>query len=130
MHAPLRSHGVVAAMTLASILSVGKTTIALAHHSFAMFDVNKTITISGTVKSFQFANPHVWVEVDVPDPTTQVVTTWTIEGASPNNLARMGWKRNSLKFADNVSVTIHPLKDGTNGGALITATVDGHQVGT
>lgn len=102
------------------------TTAAFAHHSFAMFDRSKRIRLSGTVKEFQFTNPHVWVQVIVADAKTGKTTEWGIESVSVSNLKRSGWNRNSLKPGDKVVLTIFPLISGKpGGGALIDATVDG-----
>ncbi|MGC4029287.1 MAG: DUF6152 family protein [Steroidobacteraceae bacterium] len=96
---------------------------ALAHHSFAMFDDKKEVTITGEVKEFDFTNPHSWIHVDVNDPGTHTVSSWAIETASPNFLRRAGWSRDTLKPGDKVAVIINPLKDGTNGGSLVRVTL-------
>jgi len=101
---------------------------AQAHHAFSMFDTNRELTLDGTVKEFQWTNPHSWVQVVVKDGSGREVE-WSIEGSSPNNLARFGWKRTSLKAGDHVLAVIHPLKDGTVGGSLVKITVNGQVVG-
>jgi len=101
---------------------------ALAHHAFAMFDTNREVLLDGTVKEFQWTNPHTWVQLLVKDPSGKEVE-WAIEGSSPNNLARFGWNRNSLKSGDRAQVVVHPLKDGTIGGSLVKITVNGQVVG-
>jgi hypothetical protein len=90
-----------------------------AHHSFAMFDESKTLVLEGTVKEFQWTNPHCWIKLVVrnADGTEDL---WSIEGASPNYLGRHGWKATSLKPGDAVAVTTHPLKIGKTGGGLIS----------
>ena len=110
-------------------LVAGAAAPALAHHSFAMFDNNKSVTLEGTVKEFQWTNPHSWVQVMVKDASGKDVE-WSVEGGSPNGLARQGWKRTSMKAGDKISVVIHPLKDGTAGGSLVSATVNGEKVGS
>jgi hypothetical protein len=102
---------------------------AFAHHSFAMFDMASEKTLVGTVKEMQWTNPHIWVQVLVKDEKTGAVTEWSIEGGSPNGLARTGWRRNSIKAGDAVEMKIHPLKDGTNGGSLMRVMVNGQPVG-
>ena len=97
---------------------------ASAHHTFAMFDLTKVVTLSGTLKDFQWTNPHVWVELVVPDASGGT-TEWNIEGGSPNALVRKGWKLSALKIGSKVTVTIHPLKTGVHGGSLLTITPDG-----
>jgi hypothetical protein len=101
---------------------------ALAHHSFAMFDTQRSVTVEGTVKAFQWSNPHASVQIIVKDQNGRDVE-WSVEGGSPNGLARQGWSRQSLKPGDKASVVIHPLKDGANGGVLVRATVNGKPVG-
>jgi hypothetical protein len=102
---------------------------AFAHHSFATFDTQTTKTLVGTVKQMQWTNPHIWVQVLVKDPSTGIVTEWSIEGGSPNGLNRAGWKRTTIKEGDAVEMTIHPLKDGSNGGSLMQVKVNGQPVG-
>jgi len=99
-----------------------------AHHSFAMFDSARDVVLNGTVKEFQWTNPHTWIQILVKDASGNEVE-WSIEGSSPNGLARSGWKRNSIKAGDTISAIIHPLKNGSNGGSLATAIVNGQPVG-
>ena len=96
---------------------------ALAHHSFAMFDFTKTVTITGTVKEFQWTNPHVvvWVNVEGKDP--KVPDVWWLEMTSPGNLTRTGWNRKALSAGDKVVVELNPLRNGGLGGALIKVTI-------
>src|SRR4051812_36228983 len=82
---------------------------ASAHHSFAMFDNAKGQTLEGTVKEFQWTNPHAWVQLMVKDAAGKLVE-WSIECASPNGLRRQGWKATVLKPGDKISAVIHPLK--------------------
>jgi hypothetical protein len=100
---------------------------AQAHHSFSMFDTSREVEIKGVVKDFQWTNPHTWLVLEVKNGDREV--EWPIEGASPNNLVRFGWKRTSLKPGDHVLAMIHPLKDGRIGGSMITVTVNGQVVG-
>lgn len=90
---------------------------ALAHHSFAMFDQTKQMTLEGTVREFQWTNPHSFIELDVPNGSR--VQHWSIELNSPNNLTRQGWRRTSLKAGERVSVRIAPLRDGRPGGLFL-----------
>ena len=90
---------------------------ALAHHSFAMFDQTKVMTLDGTVHEFQWTNPHSFIELDVVSGgRTQ---RWSIELNSPNNLTRQGWRRTSLKAGERVSVRIAPLRNGHPGGLFL-----------
>jgi hypothetical protein len=102
---------------------------ASAHHSFAMFDQAATKTLVGTVKQVQWTNPHIWVQVLVPDEKGGAPQEWSIEGGSPNGLSRQGWRRSTIKEGDAIEITIHPLKDGTNGGSMMKAMVNGQPVG-
>ena len=102
---------------------------ALAHHSYAMFDRDKEVKLTGTIKSFGWTNPHSWIEIDVPGPSG-ASETWGVEGNSPNNLARMGWRSTSLKPGDKVTVSIHPLRSGEHGGSFMYVVFpDGHTLG-
>jgi hypothetical protein len=102
---------------------------AWSHHSFAMFDRSKQVTLVGTVKSFQYTNPHSWIQLVVMTPAGSA-DEWTIEALSPNVLSRDGWKKNSLSPGQKVTVLISPLRDGTHGGNLISVTLpDGVTLG-
>lgn len=98
---------------------------ASAHHSFAMFDRAKRITIEGTVKEFQWSNPHSWLEVVGADVQTKETKDWSFEIGSTNQLLNRGWVRASMKPGDKVTVLAYPRKDGTAQGGLITVTVNG-----
>jgi Family of unknown function (DUF6152) len=101
---------------------------ALAHHSFAMFDLDKRGTLTGTVREFQFTNPHCWIQLLVK--TGESADEWSIEMGSPAHLIRAGWKPNTLKPGEKVTVVYHPLRDGTRGGSFISAsTADGKPIG-
>src|SRR5262249_46565605 len=90
-------------------------TPALAHHSFAMFDRDHPQVVEGVVKDFQWTNPHVWIQVMIPD-AKGVSQEWGVECTSVNFMRRQGWARESLKPGDKVKLTIFPLKDGSHGG--------------
>jgi hypothetical protein len=93
---------------------------ALAHHSFAMFDSDHQIKLSGTVKGFQWTNPHVYIEMDgkpVKEESGEA-RHYTIECASPGILNRVGWKFNMVKPGDVITVIIAPLRTGEPGGLL------------
>ncbi len=102
---------------------------AVAHHSFAMFDASKTMTLEGTVKEFHWTNPHSWIFVNVADAEGHPVE-WAIELGSPSGLTRQGWVPKTLVPGMNVKVMIRPLKDGKPGGQFLTVTLpDGKQLG-
>jgi hypothetical protein len=102
---------------------VGAGSPALAHHSFAMYEPTKTLTFKGTVKSFQWTNPHVVVWLLVQPEDGGAVQEWSLETTSPGVLTRSGWTRQSLKAGDRVSVTFSPLRDGSRGGGLNSVTL-------
>ena len=88
---------------------------ALAHHSFAMFDFQASKTVTGTVEQFDWTNPHTFIWLEVPN-ASGVTERYGFEGMSPNYLGRRGWSKSTLKPGDKVTVTFHPLKDGSKGG--------------
>ena len=106
---------------LAAMVSTGSP--AVAHHSFAMYEPTKTLTFKGTVKSFQWTNPHVVLWVLVQPEDGGAVQEWSLETTSPGVLTRAGWTRQSLKAGDRVSVTFSPLRDGSRGGGLNSVTL-------
>ncbi|HTR36440.1 MAG TPA: DUF6152 family protein [Bryobacteraceae bacterium] len=95
---------------------------ALPHHSFTMFDMTKHITLVGTVTSFQWTNPHAYIEIDVPDEKGEV-KHWSIELGSPSILMQSGWKYTSIKTGEKITLLIAPLKSGQAGGFLLHATL-------
>jgi hypothetical protein len=114
---------VVATVILASV------TLA-AHHSPAVFDRSKQLKLEGTVKAFKWQNPHTWLEVDVKN-AKGVLETWVVEMTSPTYLVRAGWKNNSVKPGDKVSVLVNPVKAGdVRSGIFISITLpDGRVLG-
>ena len=102
--------------------------VAMAHHSFAMFDTTKSTTLTGTVTVFEWTNPHAYIEIDVAEDS--VVKHWSIELGSPSILMQSGWKFKDLKHGDKITVRISPLKSGQPGGLLVQATLpDGRTLG-
>jgi Family of unknown function (DUF6152) len=91
--------------------------LAVAHHSFAMFDQAKLVTLKGTVTEFQWTNPHAFIHLEVPkgDP---LGGAWDIELNSPNNLKRQGWNSKTLKPGDQVTIVANPLRDTSKKGGL------------
>lgn len=94
---------------------------ALAHHSVAMFDHTKTVTLHGTVKEFQYDNPHSWLEVMILKPNGTAVQ-WGFEAEGPAVLLRVGIKPKTFRPGDKVTVVANPLRDGRPAGALISVT--------
>jgi hypothetical protein len=109
----------VRALVLGGIF-VSLTAPAFAHHSFAMFDREKAVNISGVVKEYEWTNPHVWIHVLVPD-AQGTPREWSFEMQSVQQDAAAGWRADSVKPGDKVSVEYHPLKDGSRGGQLMSA---------
>ncbi len=95
---------------------------AQAHHSFAMFDHDHQVKISGTVTHFQWTNPHVYIDLDVPDDQGEL-KHYTIECANPGILDRIGWKFNMIKVGDRITTIIAPLRTGEPGGLLKQVTL-------
>ena len=96
---------------------------AFAHHSFAVYDRTRTLTLKGTVKNFQWTNPHSVVWVVVQPEGGGEPQEWSFETTSPGVLTRGGWTRNSIKPGDRVSVEFNPLRDGSHGGGLNSVTL-------
>jgi hypothetical protein len=94
---------------------------AFAHHSFAMFDGNKKITLQGTVKEFLWTYPHAWIVIIVDEGGQQ--KQWSLELPGPSNLARNGWVPKSLTPGMKISTVAHPLKNGQAGGAAVEVTL-------
>lgn len=113
------------AFSLAAIAAATFVAPALAHHSFAMFDSDKTVTLKGTVKEFEWSNPHVWLRVMVLDQTTGKALQYALEMGSPARSTYDGWKKDSVKPGDSITVTMHPLKDGSRGGMYLSAELPG-----
>ena len=100
-----------------------------AHHSFTMFDMTQRVTLVGTVTSFEWTNPHAYIEIDVPDDKG-VVKHWSIELGSPSILQQSGWKFSTLKKGDKATLIVNPLKSGDAGGFLSQITLaDGRVLG-
>jgi len=98
---------------------------AVAHHSFAAFDMTKEVRINGTVSEVQYTNPHVWLFVDVA-AAKGGTQTWAIEAGGPNILIRSGWKANTVSVGQKVEVTLHPMRDSNKlGGSLISILLPG-----
>lgn len=112
---------------LAGLVSALVVTVSLpasAHHSFAMFD-SKNVVLSGTVRSYEWTNPHTWLWLYVTQVDGKPVSDdkgqpqiWGLEGTAPGELTRQGGTKNDFKAGDAVKVTIRPLKSGQHGGSL------------
>ena len=99
-------------------LVLGAST-AVSHHSEAMFDPDKVVTVTGTVTEFQYSNPHAWLWVRARD---EEGTLWAFEAGSTSSLMRTGIKKSSLQSGDEVTVQAHPLRDGRPAGQWLAVT--------
>jgi hypothetical protein len=95
---------------------------ALAHHSYAMFALDKHVTVKGTVKEFRWTNPHAWILMMVEDAQGKP-QQWNIQMGSPGSLVRRGWNSKTIGPGDKVSMTLHPVKDGSHGGEYTSITL-------
>ena len=111
-----------AGMAAAALMAVPAT----AHHSFAMFDAQKTLTLSGTVKEIEWNNPHMWLYVMAPDQTGKI-QEYPLEMQGPGQSMKNGWKQDSVKPGDKVTVEMHPLKTGARGGQLMSVVLPSGQ---
>ena len=121
-------------LRLVSAVIVGlllATASAPAHHSFAaQFDRNKPVTLNGTMTKLEWMNPHIYLYLDVKD-TSGTITKWAIEGGAPNTLYRAGWRKDSLKFGDVLTVEGFLARDGSKLASLSTVTMtDGRRIFT
>ncbi len=106
------------ALSLAALATVAFTAPALAHHSFAMFDQSKSVTLKGKVKELEWSNPHAWLRVEVVDAAGKP-QQYAFEMGSVARSTYDGWQRDTVRPGDMVSVTIAPLKDGSRGGMYL-----------
>ena len=117
------------ALGLAGLAIAMSAAPAFAHHSFAMFDAAAVKTVEGTVKDFQWTNPHSWILLTVDNAAGQP-EQWAVEMGGPQGLARQGWTPKTLRPGMKVKTVIHPLRDGSNGGQFMAVTLpDGTQMG-
>jgi len=103
----------------AAALALG--TAAQAHHSRAMFDLQRPVELTGTVREFQFTNPHCYIQLVVRNDRG-IEEEWSVEMGAPSHLRGAGWKKSTLKAGDRIRVTIAPLRNGRRGGELVRAT--------
>ena len=96
---------------------------AAAHHSGAGFDGTRVIEIKGTIKEFQFKNPHTWIQVLVEDGSGKM-TEWSLEWGSPNQLGRMGYRPTTFPAGAKVTIRLNPMRNGAPAGGFIAAKFD------
>ncbi len=120
-----RRLGLVAAAAALGALLAGP---AGAHHSSAMFDSARTVTLAGTVRMLQWTSPHCWLQVLVPSGTGDV--EWSVEMAAPFEMIRRGWKPTTVRPGDKITVVANPARDGSSGAMFVSATGgDGRTLG-
>jgi hypothetical protein len=105
----------------------GLAVAAYAHHSMSGFERTKTVTLVGTVKQFKWANPHCWIEMEVPN-SKGGSDIWNVEMTAPGILARAGWKSNLIKPGDKVTIAARPLLTGDPGGLFVSLTLPSGEV--
>jgi hypothetical protein len=94
--------------------------LAHAHHSAAMYDLSKKITLEGVVKELAWTNPHVELTIVANAANGQPTQTWTLETTSPGNLTRLGWNKRTFKAGDKVKVVVSPLRNGKPGAWFVS----------
>lgn len=104
-------------MVLSTVLALAGT--AEGHHSHAMFDHSRTITVTGTVSDVSYRNPHVFIWIDAEDESGQV-QNWSVEMSNIQNMIRRGIRASTFQVGDVVTVTMNPLQDGRLGGNYVT----------
>jgi hypothetical protein len=121
---------VLGTLIVAGLLAAGRVT--LAHHSFAAeFDANKPVTLTGIVTKVEWVNPHVWFYINVKDPATGAVTNWGAEMGPPHGLQRRGWRRDTLKIGEEVTVKGALARNGSKriNASAVTLTATGGRPG-
>jgi len=114
----MRAHPIALGVSL-----LAATLPVAAHHSYAMFDQTRQVTVQGTVKEVQWTNPHCFLQVLVSSHGT--MSEWSIEMLSPLAMYRAGWRPASFQSGDKITLVINPLKNGGYGGYIVSAT-DAH----
>jgi hypothetical protein len=113
-------------VSVVGVLAIGMTApMASAHHSPTMFDISQELEITGTVRQFQWANPHCYIQLIAEDGQE-----WNFEMAAPYGLMSQGWTRQTLRSGDEIRITYSPLRRGGNNGLVVSVeTLDGQPVG-
>jgi len=119
--------GAIGASSLCLAASLSWMNPASAHHSFSMFDMDSKVTIEGVVTEIQWTNPHVWIEVDVPNGDGDVVR-WGVEFTSRVHLTRRGFTRTTVNVGDQVTFVLSPYQDGRPGGRFWTLTLPSGEI--
>jgi len=99
-----------------------------AHHAWHGYDMNNLTTVKGTVTLFDWANPHVWISLDVKDDKSNT-EKWMAGGPSPSRMAGTGWDKDTLKAGDEITVVGHKITDGTNNLRMVKVVLaDGREL--
>lgn len=106
-------------LLIITLLLTGVTLQGQAHHSFAMFDQTRKVTITGTITEIQWTNPHVWIHLDVPDEAGSM-KNWGVEFTSRVHLIRRGFPRDDIKVGDTATFSVSPYANGDPGGRFYT----------
>ena len=122
----MRTHLLRPIFACAALALCASAVPAVAHHSYAMFDRNKTTTVQGTIAKIDWSDPHVFFWIYVSNGKGGY-DLYALEAGSVNNLVRRGWTKTTLQVGEKVSADFHPLKDGRNGGSFVQV---GHADGT
>lgn len=116
-------------ITLAALALSAAALPASAHHSYSMFDMQKTVKLDAKVVQFRWQNPHAFIHADIA--ASGGTERWAIEMTSPNVLIQEGWTRRTLRTGDEVEIYVHPLRSGAQGGAYAGVRLaDGSTLGT
>ena len=107
---------------LAGVFGMLAVTSVAAHHSPAAFDRTKEVKLAGTVKEFRWQNPHSWIEIVVPNDRGEAVL-WSVELTSPTYLVRAGWKSNTIKAGDKVTIVGNPVRSGEPSAIFVSLTL-------
>ena len=117
------------ALGLAAFAAFALAVPASAHHSFSMFDSDKSVALNGTVKEFEWTNPHSWIRINVADASGKELQ-WAVEMGGPAQISGRGWTPTIIRPGDKITVTVHPLRDGSRGGQFMSASfADGGKIG-
>lgn len=116
----------VAGLSLAALFTASSSS---AHHSGAAFDQDRVVALNGTIKEFQWTNPHTWIQLYVNNEKGERVE-WSIEAGGPNSLARRGWRPSTFPAGAAVTIEVHPMRNGQPAGSFVGAKfADGSTIG-
>ena len=114
-------------LAAAALMSLAATSPwAVAHHSFAMFDRTRTVTVEGSVREFQWSNPHAYIQLSADDGQE-----WSLEMGAPMYLYARGWRPRTLRPGQQITISLYPLRNGEPGGVVLDVMdADGNEIGT